>query len=98
MLPFLNRTKPTISPLSSNLSLRLRVGSLQLESGKLERLLHESTLMADSDLLLANAIKGSKAKVLLGDFSHTSQQGVGYEIERETINAHIVQISDPDTP
>jgi len=76
----------------------IKIGSLQLESGELERLLHESTLMADNDLLLANAIKRSKTKVLLGDFSHTSQQGVGYEIERETINAHIAQITGSRYP
>ena len=36
---------------------KIKIGSLQLESGELERLLHESALMADNDLLLADAIK-----------------------------------------
>ncbi len=36
---------------------KINIGSLQLESGQFEMLLRESTLMADNDLLLANAIK-----------------------------------------
>jgi len=60
--------------------------------------LHESRRMADNDLLLANAIKRSKAKAVLGYLFHISQQELGYEIERQTINANIAQISVPRYP
>ncbi len=63
--------------------LETKVGSLRLKSKELDRFLDESRLLADNDLILANAIKRSKAKVVLGYFFHMSQKGLGYEIERE---------------
>jgi class 3 adenylate cyclase len=45
---------------------KINIGSLQLESGQFEMLLRESTLMADNDLLLANAIKCGMVQRLEG--------------------------------
>jgi len=73
--------------------LESKIGSLQLRNKELDRFLDESRLLADNDLILANAIKRSKAKVVLGYFFHTSQEGLGYEIETETLSSNLAQIS-----
>jgi len=73
--------------------LKSKVGDLNLKNKELDRFLDESKNLADNDLILATAIKRSKAKVVLGYFFHMSQKSLDYEIERETINNKIAQIS-----
>jgi len=78
--------------------LESKIGSLQLRNEALERFLDESMLLADNDLILANAIERSKAKVVLGYFFHMTQEGLGYEIDTETINKSIAQIDSSRYP
>ena len=81
---------------SNNLSfiqeLESKMRSLQLRNRELDRFLYESRLLADNDLILADAIKSSKAKVVLGYFFHASQEALGYEIETEMIDKSLGQI------
>ncbi|MEE8300054.1 MAG: adenylate/guanylate cyclase domain-containing protein [Desulfatiglandales bacterium] len=73
--------------------LEAKVASLKLKSKELDSFLDKSKVLANNDLILANAIKRSKAKVILGYFFHMSQKALGYKIERETIDNNIAQIS-----
>jgi adenylate cyclase len=73
--------------------LKSKIGDLKLKNKELDRFLDESKNLADNDLILAAAIKRSKAKVVLGYFFHMSQEGIGYKIEREAIDKKIAQIS-----
>lgn len=78
--------------------LETKVASLKLKSKELDSFLDASKVLANNDLILANAIKRSKAKVILGYFFHMSQKALGYKIERETIDNNIAQISGSRYP
>ncbi len=87
---------------NSNLSfiqqLESKLGSLKLKNRELDRFLDKSKILANNDLILANSIKRSKAKVVLGYFFHMIQESLDYQIERETINNKIAQISGSRYP
>ena len=78
--------------------LESEIARLQLENKELDRFLDESKALANSDAILANAIKSSKAKVVLGYFFHTRQEDLGYEIDTSTINKNISQIRSSKYP
>ncbi|GAJ07524.1 unnamed protein product, partial [marine sediment metagenome] len=74
--------------------LESKIKSLNVENKSLDRFIDDSKIVADNDLALANSLKRSKAKVVLGYFFHMSQEGLGYEIEKDTIDAKLAQISE----
>lgn len=78
--------------------LESKIGRLKLKNKDLNRFLEESRLLADNDLILANAIKRSKAKVVLGYFFHMTPEELGYEMGKEAINDRIAQISKSRYP
>jgi len=87
---------------NSNLSfiqeLESKIGGLQIQHKSLTRFLEESRLLADNDLILANAIKRSKAKVVLGYFFHMSPGDLGYRMDEKTRTEKISQIGKSRYP
>jgi len=81
---------------NSNLSfikeLESKIEGLQIKQKTLTRFLEESRLLADNDLILANAIKRSRAKVVLGYFFHMRPDELGYQLDEEARNERISQI------
>ena len=78
--------------------LESKIGALQLKHKELNRFLEESRLLADNDLILANAIQRSKAKVVLGYFFHMNAEELGYHMDQETVNERISQIGKSRYP
>ncbi|MBW2312309.1 MAG: adenylate/guanylate cyclase domain-containing protein [Deltaproteobacteria bacterium] len=78
--------------------LESKIGGLRLKNKALNRFLEESRLLADNDLILANAIKRSKAKVVLGYFFHMSPEDLGYQMDEETVSDRISQIGKSRYP
>jgi adenylate cyclase len=72
--------------------LESKIGGLQIKHETLAHFLEESRLLADNDLILANSIKRSKAKVVLGYFFHMNAEELGYQMDEETLNERISQI------
>jgi len=87
---------------NSNLSfiqqLESKIGELQIKHKSLTRFLEESRLLADNDLILANAIKNSTAKVVLGYFFHMRPDELGYQLGEEARNKRISQIGKSRYP
>ena len=79
-------------------SLESKIKSLKVKNKRLDRFIYDSKAAADNDLALANSIKKSKAKVVLGYFFHMSKEGLGYEIDKDTIDAKLDQISESKYP
>jgi len=81
---------------NSNLSfikeLESKIEGLQIKQKTLTRFLEESRLLADNDLILANAIKRARAKVVLGYFFHMRPDELGYQLDEATRNERISQI------
>jgi adenylate cyclase len=75
-----------------------KIQGLQLKHEELTRFLEESRLIADNDLILANTIKRSKAKVVLGYFFHMTPEELGYPLDEKTRNERISQISNSRYP
>jgi adenylate cyclase len=78
--------------------LESKVKSLKVKNKNLHKFIDDSRITADNDLALASAIKRSKAKVILGYFFHMRQEGLGYEIEEDTIDAKLAQINESKYP
>jgi adenylate cyclase len=72
--------------------LESKIGRLQIKQKALTRFLEESRLSADNDLILANAIKRAKTKIVLGYFFHMTPDELGYQLDKETRNERISQI------
>jgi hypothetical protein len=64
------------------------VNSLGIEDDKLDAHLSEARHRADNDLIFAEAIKESKAKVVLGYFHQMSTEGLEY-LDDETVRVQI---------
>jgi adenylate cyclase len=64
------------------------VNSLGIENDKLDAHLEEARHRADNDLVFAEAIKESKAKVVLGYFHQMSPEGLEY-LDEETVRVQI---------
>ncbi|HUU39990.1 MAG TPA: CHASE2 domain-containing protein, partial [Desulfatiglandales bacterium] len=78
--------------------LESKIENLKIKNKNLNGFIDASKETADNDLTLANALKRSKAKVVLGYFFHMSQKGLGYEIEKKTIDTKLAQISKSKYP
>lgn len=91
-----------LEPDENNLSfiqqLESKLGSLGLNNKELEKFLSESKMLADNDRILAQSIKQSRARVILGYFLHMDQKSLGYEIESQVIDNRIAQISKSKYP
>ncbi len=75
-----------------------KIGRLNIENQQLSEFMEESKLRADNDLTLANAIRQSKAKVILGHFFHMSQASLDYKIDQKDIDNQIDRISKSRYP
>ncbi len=68
------------------------IKSLNLRENSLEDFITRSKITADNDLALANAIKDSKAKVILAYYFHKSKGTLGYDIGQEEIESRTARI------
>ena len=78
--------------------LESKIDSLELQHQELDKFLNEAKALADNDRILADAIKRSKAKVILGYFLHMTQKSLGYAINSKTIDDRRAQISGSKYP
>jgi adenylate cyclase len=75
-----------------------KVESLQLKDDKIEEFIKESKLRADNDLILANAIKRSQAKIVLGHFFYMNQAALNYRIDQKDIESQLQRINNSKYP
>ena len=68
------------------------IKSLNIQDKGLQDFVKENKIKADNDLALANAIKESKAKVILSYFFYASKEALGYEINQEEIDSRVARI------
>lgn len=64
------------------------VKSLGMRDDKLDAYLRQAKQQADNDLIFAEAVRGSKAKVVLGYFFQMSTEGLEH-LDEKTVKAHI---------
>ena len=64
------------------------VKSLGMRDDKLDAYLKQAKHQADNDLIFAEAVRGSKAKVVLGYFFQMSTEGLEH-LDKKTVKAHI---------
>ena len=72
--------------------------SLHLKDSKIREFIEESKQRADNDLILANAIKKSQAKVVLGHFFYMNQAALNYQIEQKDIERQLQRINNSKYP
>jgi adenylate cyclase len=75
-----------------------KVNALDIKDSKLAEFINESKKAADNDVALANAIKNSSAKVVLGYFFHMNAADLNYTIEEAEIDRQIDRIIDSRYP
>ena len=75
-----------------------KIESLGLEDDRIKEFIKESKLSADNDLILANAIRRSRAKVVLGYFFHMSQAELNYQVEQKEIERQLKRINNSKYP
>lgn len=78
--------------------LEQKIETFQIKNPQLEKFINQSKIEADNDLALANAIKNSKARVVLGYFFHMSQAELDYQIHQKEIENHLERISTSRYP
>ena len=74
------------------------IRSLDIENRKLNEFIEEKKRWADNDLLLADAIKSSKATVVLCHFFYLDKEGLGYEIDQKEIDSRLKLINNSRYP
>ena len=75
-----------------------KIDALDIKDAKLADLINESKINADNDLALANAIKNSCAKVVLGYFFHMREADLDYQIEESERARQLERISASKYP
>ncbi|MGD2124595.1 MAG: adenylate/guanylate cyclase domain-containing protein [Desulfobacteraceae bacterium] len=75
-----------------------KVKNLQIDNEDIEAFLQKSKLDADNDLNLAEAIKASDARVVLGYFFHMSQADLDYTIGQKDLEDRLGRISNSRYP
>jgi len=75
-----------------------QVADLKVQNSQLMKFIENSKINADNDLTLANSIKRSNAKIVLGHFFHISQAGLDFEISQEKIENQLDLISNSRYP
>jgi adenylate cyclase len=78
--------------------LRATMATLGLATPKLDRFLGQTRQEADNDRVLAQAIRESRAPVVLGDFFHMRRSDLNYEIDQQEIARRLELISDSQYP
>jgi adenylate cyclase len=68
------------------------IQSLRIQDKGLLDFIEKNKLQVDNDLALANAIKASKAKIILSHFFYKTEKKLGYEISREEIENRVARI------
>jgi adenylate cyclase len=68
------------------------IKSLHIQDKGLLDFIEKNKLQADNDLALANAIKTSKAKVVLSHFFQQSKTNLGYELSQAEIDNRVARI------
>jgi adenylate cyclase len=71
-----------------------KIKDFQIENQQLIKFIGENKLKADNDLILANTLKNTKAKVVLGHFFHMAKETLGYEIDPEELDNRRQRISN----
>jgi len=71
-----------------------KVESLQLKDSEIKEFITESKLRADNDLILANAIRRSQAKIVLGHFFYMNQADLNYRVEQKDIERQTERIKN----
>jgi len=75
-----------------------KIESLRLKDDRIREFIKKSKLRADNDLILANAIRKSRAKVVLGYFFHMSQAELNYQVEQKEIERQLERINNSKYP
>ena len=78
--------------------LHLRMDALDVKDEKLDDFINETKIKADNDLALAEAIKNSKATVVLGYFFHMNEGEVNYGIDQAEIARQVERIAPSKYP
>ena len=71
-----------------------KLGELNISDNRIDRYLEKEKRLADNDAIFANAIKNSKAKIVMPYFWHNSMSDLGYDINREELDKRCNRISD----
>jgi len=74
------------------------IDSLKLKDDRIKEFIKESKLGVDNDLILANAIRKSRAKVVLGYFFYMSQAELNYQVEQKDIEMQLKKIKKSQYP
>lgn len=75
-----------------------KISSLKIQNSQLSKFIEDSKTSEDNDLNLANSIRSSKAKIVLGYFFHINQASLNYEIAKEDIEKQLDLISNSRYP
>jgi adenylate cyclase len=75
-----------------------KVDSLHLKDSKIKEFITESKLKADNDLILANTIRRSQAKIVLGHFFYMSKAALNYQITQKEIEKQLQRIKNSKYP
>jgi adenylate cyclase len=74
------------------------IEALNIKNRSLDDFIKYSKIEADNDLALANAIKNSKAVVVLGYFFHVSEKELDYSISKKEIDTQTKRIGTSKYP
>ena len=78
--------------------LEQEIEKLPINNQELNKYLEERKSKADNDLLLAQSIKRSRAKVVLGYFFHMSKSVLDYELDQKEIRRRLQEIRNSRYP
>ena len=81
------------SPLRLLRDFEKELDQLQTQSHAIKAMIEEKKAAADHDAILAEAIRESKAKVVLGHFFHMSQADLDYQINAKEKESHFRKIA-----
>lgn len=75
-----------------------KIESLQLNNSKIKEFIQERKLRADNDRILANTIRRSRAKIVLGHFFYMNPAALNYRVEQKDIERQIERIKNSKYP
>jgi adenylate cyclase len=75
-----------------------KIDSLKLKDDRIREFINKSKLSAENDLILANAIRKSRAKIVLGYFFYMSQAELNYQVEQKDIEMQLKRIGNSQYP
>lgn len=71
-----------------------KLDDLDINNKRINEYLETEKGLADNDTVFANAIKNSKAKIVMPYFWHSDEKELGHEISREELDRRLESISD----